>query len=198
MKPTHRPTTAEPTNKPTHRPTTSEPTMKPTHRPTTSEPTPRPTHRPTTSDPTTARPTTSNPTTSNPTTAEPTKRPTVSHDDCPSDDIGLAANGQHCTFHGRCEYDFVECCGERGPTIACTCEDQRVRCIAACPTVSPTPEPTRPMTVDPTPGTTAEPTKKPTRPITVDPTPGTTSEPTKDQSGGWGEPKPTRPIRTPR
>merc|ERR1719461_49653 len=176
MKPTHRPTTAEPTNKPTHRPTTSEPTMKPTHRPTTSEPTPRPTHRPTTSDPTTARPTTSNPTTAKPTTSEPTKRPTVSHDECPSDDIGLAANGQHCTFHGRCEYDFVECCGERGPTIACSCEDQRVRCIAIdrciteCPTASPSPEPTRRMTVDPTPYTTAEPTMKPTRPITVDPT----------------------------
>merc|ERR1712190_381620 len=161
----------------------------------------------------------------NPTTAEPTKRPTVSHDECPSDDIGLAANGQHCSFHGRCEYDFVECCGERGATIACTCEDQRVRCIAIdrciteCPTASPSPEPTRRMTVDPTPYTTVEPTMKPTRPITVDPTsartdepsrrptsatyltPEPTKKPTEDQSG-WGEPKPTdeptKPIKTPR
>merc|ERR1712130_628373 len=107
-----------------------------THRPTTADPT----HRPTTPEPTTSNPTTSNP------TRRPTQRPTVSHADCP--DGGMDAIGQHCSFDVRCEYDFVECCGERGASTICSCEDQTVqcmavdRCMAPCPTPRPTKKPT--------------------------------------------------------
>merc|ERR1719410_1790804 len=224
--PTHKPTakptqvgidTDAPTPEPTRAPVTKRPTQRPSHNPTTAEPTQKPSAHPTTSDPT------HRPTTSEPTTSEPTKRPTLSHRECPKD--GLGANGQHCTFHGECEYDFVECCGERGPTVACECVDQRVRCIAidrcmtACPTVSPTPEPSHhPTTAEPTKRpsqnpttsepTTADPTPYPTErpsrhPTTADPTKRpTTAEPTKRHTG-WGAFKPTKPTaakptRTPR
>merc|ERR1712228_732013 len=128
------------TDAPTPEPTKSPITKRPTDEPTTSNPT---TSNPTTSNPTTSRPTTSNPTTANPTTSEPTKRPTDKHhSECPV--AGIQSIGDHCSFEGRCEYDFVECCGERGASTVCTCEDGTVvcmaidRCMAPCPTPRPT------------------------------------------------------------
>merc|ERR1719189_2810880 len=133
-RPSHNPTTARPTHRPSHNPTTAEPTHRPSHNPTTAEPTHRPSHSPTTAEPT-HRPS------QNPTTSKPTHRPTISHDDCP--DGGTDAIGQHCSFHGDCEYDFVDCCGERFASTVCECADHRVQCLAMSCAPCPTPQPSR-------------------------------------------------------
>merc|ERR1712157_420676 len=137
----------------------------------------------------------------NPTTSEPTKRPTPTHDDCP--DRGMDVIGQHCSFHHRCEYDYVECCGENEPSIICKCEHHTVQCIAydRCMTACPTPQPTMKPSHNPT---TAEPTKRPSHnPTTAEPTKRpshnpTTADPTRrPTSGTYLTPEPSRTYLTP-
>merc|ERR1719229_891201 len=105
--------------------TTASPTAEPTDEP-TSEPTPAPTPEPT------AEPT-------DEPTGEPTPSPSIG--ECPEN--GMDFNGDSCNgFEAVCKYDFVECCGNRGPNTICQCENgtfqcvQHDRCINTCePTV---------------------------------------------------------------
>merc|ERR1719203_441358 len=176
----------------------------------TASPTAEPTKSPT-PEPTTSKPSVS------PTTAEPTPR-------CPAS--GTDSIGDSCAFVGKCNYDFVECCGERHPTTICTCEDGSFECMIVdrcmgdypCPTPQPTedggnggwgnpkPEPSKqPRTPRPKPSKEPRPTRgaKTPRPIkekTPRPTkakPVKTPRPTANKVK-TARPTKAKPVKTPR
>jgi len=129
-------------------------------------------------------------------TPEPTPSPSIG--ECPEN--GMDSNGDSCNgFEAVCKYDFVECCGHRGPNTICQCEHGTFQCIQSdrCMKPCPTPEPTvdngggwgNPKTPQPT-----KPQRTP-RPIVV-----RTPRPIKEKTPRPIKERTPRPIvvRTPR